>query len=201
MLSNYEQPSKLLLLSEIEQRICEIVSQQLGIPCKDVFRSSRLIEDLHCDSLDLIELFMAVEEAFSVTLPEVPPHAVYKSVFIRQPFRLSDLAEIVYLQQGTGAPQRAGWRNQIVDAAPNPAVPSLTVPFTQLNGRWDGAELREQRPLFEPLAAEQPFPQFRRVTDGMRCVLLPAARVELGRTPWNRCPMNSPCTQSNSMRS
>ena len=187
MFAIHEQTSRRLLLPEIEQRLCEIVSKQLGIPRKDVFPSSRLIEDLHCDSLDLIELFMLLEEAFSVTLPEEPPNAVYKSVFIRQPFRLSDLAEIVYLQQGTGAPQRAGWRNQIEEAAP-----SHSIPFTQLNGRWDGAELREQRLLLEPLATEQPFRQFRRLTDGMRCVLLPSAKVELGANTAESLPDERP---------
>src|SRR4051812_5966083 len=50
-------------------------------------------EDLNCDSLDPVELFIEVEQAFGVTLPDEPTGPVYKAVFTRQGFRLADLAE------------------------------------------------------------------------------------------------------------
>ena len=94
-----------LELSVVVQRVCEIASKQLCIPRDEVRPSSRLIEDLRCDSLDLVELIMEVEDEFLVTLPDEPTNSVGKSIFTRQPFRLSDLAEIVYLQQGSGKPE------------------------------------------------------------------------------------------------
>src|SRR5262245_23718242 len=113
-------------LPEVEELVCDLASNLLCVPRNEVLPSSRLIEDLHCDSLDLIELIMSLEEAFSVTIPNEPPNPVYKAVFTRRPFRLRDLAEAVYLQQGTGTPPRRGWRHQIVGST---AMPS--VPFTQ----------------------------------------------------------------------
>lgn len=61
-----------LRLDEVEQRVCDIASEQLGIPRHRISPSDRIIEDLNCDSLDLVELFMEVEEAFGITLPRIP---------------------------------------------------------------------------------------------------------------------------------
>ena len=46
-----------LRLTKIEQRICDAASEQLNIPRSRISPSDRLLEDLHCDSLDLVELF------------------------------------------------------------------------------------------------------------------------------------------------
>jgi len=97
-----------LRLAEVERRVCDIASEQLGIPRPRVSPGDRIVEDLRCDSLDLVELFMEVEEAFGVTLPDESRNPVFKAVFTRQGFRLADLAELVYLVQGTGAPDREG---------------------------------------------------------------------------------------------
>lgn len=88
--------AKRLRLEEVEQRVCDITSEQLGIPRRQISPSDRLIEDLNCDSLDLVELFMEVEEAFGITLDVKSPNPVFKAVFTRQPFHLSDLAELVF---------------------------------------------------------------------------------------------------------
>ena len=48
-------------LRVVEQRTCKIASEQLGIPLNKVLPTSRLIEDLHCDSLELVELIMVLE--------------------------------------------------------------------------------------------------------------------------------------------
>jgi acyl carrier protein len=47
-----------------------------------------VIEDLHCDSLEVVEFIMALEDAFEVSLPSDPPNSDYKTVFTRTPFRL-----------------------------------------------------------------------------------------------------------------
>jgi formylglycine-generating enzyme len=48
---------------------------------------------------------MAIEETFSITLPFENQDPVYKGVFTRRPFRISHLAELVYLQQGGSTEQ------------------------------------------------------------------------------------------------
>lgn len=163
-----------LQLAEVQQRVCDIASEQLGIARNQISLNDRLIEDLRCDSLELVELFMDLEEAFGVTLPYDPPNSVYKAVFTRQPFRLVDLAELAYLQQGTGTPQRKRWRQAVPE---RPAAAS--VPFTQLGGRWEGRP-PDGSGLFEPIDSDQPLPQYRRRSDGMRCVKIPSAAVEIG---------------------
>jgi formylglycine-generating enzyme len=161
-----------LPLAEIEQRVCDVTSQQLCIPRQRISPRSSMMEDLGIDSLDVVELIMTVEEAFAVTLPDDAPNPVYKAVFTRQPFRLSDLAELVYLQQGTGTPERSWWRQ--TKAAPTAAS---AAPFTQLEGRWHQSG---KQALFEPLRTDGPVRQYRRRSDGMRCVLIPSASVEIG---------------------
>jgi formylglycine-generating enzyme len=163
-----------LTLAEIEQRVCDVTSVELGIDRRQISPRSLMVEDLHCDSLDLIELFVSLEEEFSVTLPGRAPNPVYKTIFTRSPFRLSDLAELVYVQQGTGTPKRKGWRKTVVNP---PTV--AAIPFTQLDGRWQ-KEATSRFPPLEPLKDAGPFLQYRRRSDGMRCVALPAASVEIG---------------------
>jgi acyl carrier protein len=80
----------LLDLEEVEKRVCDIVAKQVGFDRKRVSPGLRMIEDLHIDSLDVIELLMEVEESLGVTLPENAPNPVYKAVFTRQPFRIAD---------------------------------------------------------------------------------------------------------------
>jgi acyl carrier protein len=163
-----------LRLDEVEQKVCDIASEQLGIPRPEISPSDRIIEDLNCDSLDLVELIMEVEEAFGITIPETPTNPVHKALFTRQPFRLADLAELAYLQQGTGSADRRSWRQ-----AREPAVPVASLPFTQLGGRWETTATGEQG-LFEPLETSGRVPQYRRKSDGMRCMLIPSASVEIG---------------------
>src|SRR3954451_20839662 len=120
-----------LRMDEIERRVCDIASIQLGVRRDRISANDRLIDNLGCESLDSVELLMEIEEAFDITLPEGGPDPVYKAVFTRQPFRLGDLAELVYLQQGTGKPERDWWRRPKEDPGSTPT----TFPFTQLDGR------------------------------------------------------------------
>ena len=167
-------PDVRLRLVEIERRVCDIASQDFGIPRDRISPSSRLIDDLGGDSLDMVEMFMEIEEEFGVTLPDRAPNPVYKAVFTRQPSRLADLAELVYLQQGTGRPVRRGW----FGTREEPPVPA-SLPFTQLDGCWARRAGEKQR-LLEPLKVDGAVRQYRRRSDGMRCLLLPSASVEIG---------------------
>lgn len=118
---------------------------------------------------------MELEDEFHVTIPTEPTNPVGKSVFTRQPFRLSDLAEIVYLQQGSGKPERKGWRRTKV-----PDSDCSTIPFSQLSGRWQIDSFHQTHSLFEPLGLENGIRQFRRRSDGMRCFLLPSTETKIG---------------------
>jgi sulfatase modifying factor 1 len=166
-------------LSGVEQRVCDIAAALLGVPRTEVQPSSRLIEDLHCDSLDLIELLLKLEDEFLVTIPNRPTHAVGKAIFTRHPFRLRDLAEFVFLQQGSGRPARPRDRRSRV-----PTAAADTIPFSQLGGRWRSDPATPATALtdalWEPLGVDHGVRQFRRRTDGMRCLLLPAAEFPMG---------------------
>lgn len=168
-------------LPQIQTKICDIIAEQCGVHRADVSPDSRIIEDLHCDSLALVELIMTIEDEFDVALPDHPPHSAYKQVFTRSPFRLRDLAELVYLQQGSGhIPQKSWWRHQ----APLPA--RTIVPFLQLDGRATPADYFTG-PLYTAIGMNaQGFDTFRRCTDGMPCVLIPAAQVTLGSSQGDR---------------
>jgi len=170
-----------LTLTEIESRVCDIASEQLGIARSEVHPGLRLIQDLHCDSLCMLEFFMNVEGAFNVDLPADSQDTVYKSVFTRDPLRLKDFAELVYLQLGSGRPRRARRaRRRWMAQDPAPQAISNGNPFTQLSGRaWPKGD--ESDLLFESLGKNSSgFPTYRRRTDGMICVRIPAADAWIG---------------------
>ena len=55
---------------EIKNRIVEIVANQLGIEEEDVTAEASVIDDLGADSLDVVELVMALEEQFDLEIPD-----------------------------------------------------------------------------------------------------------------------------------
>jgi len=54
----------------IEQRVKEIVGEHLGVEQEEVRPDARFIEDLGADSLDIVELVMALEEEYEVEVPD-----------------------------------------------------------------------------------------------------------------------------------
>lgn len=80
-------------LDQFMQRLCVITAEQLGLDPAEVRPESRIMEDLNCNSLDMIELIMETEDEFGVTIPETPSTPVGKLIFTRAPFRIRDLAE------------------------------------------------------------------------------------------------------------
>lgn len=164
-----------LELGVIEQRVCDVASKLLGIPRKEVRPASRLLEDLKCDSLELVELMMDLEDEFDVTIPKDSDNSLGKSLFTRRPFRLSDFAEIVYLQLGTGKPEQRGLQPKYV-----PGVDASVLPFTQLSGRWPNDASGQTHSSFDPVESNNGVHQFRRRADGMRCVLIPSAEITIG---------------------
>ena len=56
--------------STIEEKVKTIIINQLGVEESVVVGSAKFIEDLGADSLDIVELIMAMEEAFEIEIPD-----------------------------------------------------------------------------------------------------------------------------------
>ena len=52
-----------------EERLCELLSEQLGLGGR-INLGDRLVADLNCDSMDLVEIAMAVEDEFAIDVPD-----------------------------------------------------------------------------------------------------------------------------------
>ncbi|HBV96490.1 MAG: acyl carrier protein [Peptococcaceae bacterium BICA1-7] len=52
------------------EKVKAIISEQLGVDEADVTMESSFIEDLGADSLDIVELVMALEEEFDIVIPD-----------------------------------------------------------------------------------------------------------------------------------
>ncbi|MBD7978831.1 MULTISPECIES: acyl carrier protein [Pseudomonas] len=57
-------------MSTIEERVKKIVAEQLGVKAEEVTNSASFVEDLGADSLDTVELVMALEEEFETEIPD-----------------------------------------------------------------------------------------------------------------------------------
>ena len=54
----------------VEQKVKGIIAEQLGVSEEEIKATSSFIEDLGADSLDIVELVMAMEEEFEVEIPD-----------------------------------------------------------------------------------------------------------------------------------
>jgi acyl carrier protein len=57
-------------MENIEQRVKKIVAEQLGVNEADIKIDSSFVDDLGADSLDTVELVMALEEEFECEIPD-----------------------------------------------------------------------------------------------------------------------------------
>ncbi|HEY8856132.1 MAG TPA: acyl carrier protein [Rugosibacter sp.] len=57
-------------MDNIEQRVKKIVAEQLGVNEADIKNESSFVDDLGADSLDTVELVMALEEEFECEIPD-----------------------------------------------------------------------------------------------------------------------------------
>jgi acyl carrier protein len=55
---------------EITERVKAIIVEQLGVSLEDVKPAASFIEDLGADSLDIVELIMALEEEYELEIPD-----------------------------------------------------------------------------------------------------------------------------------
>ena len=57
-------------MPSVEERVIEIVCENLGVNKEQVTRETKFLEDVGADSLDIVELVMAFEEEFGVEVPD-----------------------------------------------------------------------------------------------------------------------------------
>jgi acyl carrier protein len=57
-------------MSSIEEKVKEIICEQLDVDEKDVVPEASFVDDLGADSLDQVELIMAMEEEFDLSIPD-----------------------------------------------------------------------------------------------------------------------------------
>ena len=57
-------------MAAVEERIKAIIAEQLGVKPEEVTPQASFIDDLGADSLDTVELIMALEEEFNVEIPD-----------------------------------------------------------------------------------------------------------------------------------
>ena len=55
---------------DVEKKVREIIAEQLGLTFEEVTPEATFIEDLGADSLDVVELVMAMEEEFDFEIPD-----------------------------------------------------------------------------------------------------------------------------------
>ncbi len=57
-------------VEEIEQKVIQIVSEQMSVDKNEVSRDTSFVNDLNADSLDTVELVMELEDEFDMTIPD-----------------------------------------------------------------------------------------------------------------------------------
>ena len=57
-------------MASVEERVIDIVAEQLGVSKEQINRETSFVNDLGADSLDTVELVMALEEEFGNEIPD-----------------------------------------------------------------------------------------------------------------------------------
>jgi len=63
---------------DVEAKVKEIIVEQLGVDAEEVTTGASFIEDLGADSLDTVELVMALEEEFDLEIPDEDAEKIAK---------------------------------------------------------------------------------------------------------------------------
>lgn len=61
---------------EVENKVKELVSKSLKLPDDKVALESSFVDDLQADSLDIVELVMALEDEFNIDIPDKDAQAI-----------------------------------------------------------------------------------------------------------------------------
>ena len=57
-------------MAEVEAKVIEIVSDQMGVDKSEITRETSFVNDLNADSLDTVELVMEFEDEFELSIPD-----------------------------------------------------------------------------------------------------------------------------------
>jgi acyl carrier protein len=57
-------------MADVEEKVKKIICEQLDVPEEDVVSTASFVDDLGADSLDQVELIMAMEEEFDISIPD-----------------------------------------------------------------------------------------------------------------------------------
>lgn len=57
-------------MATVEEKVIKIICEQLDVPKDDVVPEASFVDDLGADSLDQVELIMAMEEDFDISIPD-----------------------------------------------------------------------------------------------------------------------------------
>ena len=70
VITNFKGGVILMSSEEIFDKVKEIIIEQLGVPESTITTEASFIDDLGADSLDIVELIMALEEEFDLEIPD-----------------------------------------------------------------------------------------------------------------------------------
>ena len=65
-------------MASVEERVIEIVAEQLGHDKEKITRETNFVNDLGADSLDTVELVMELEEEFNISIPDEAAEKIQK---------------------------------------------------------------------------------------------------------------------------
>lgn len=65
-------------MASIEERVTDIVAEQLGVDKEKISRETSFVNDLGADSLDTVELVMELEEEFDISIPDEAAEKIQK---------------------------------------------------------------------------------------------------------------------------
>lgn len=57
-------------MADIDSKLKKIINEKLGVEESEINRDTNFINDLGADSLDTVELIMAIEQEFNITIPD-----------------------------------------------------------------------------------------------------------------------------------
>ncbi len=60
----------MLTAADIEEKVIQIVSEQMSVDKVEIKRTTSFVNDLNADSLDTVELVMELEDEFDMTIPD-----------------------------------------------------------------------------------------------------------------------------------
>jgi acyl carrier protein len=65
-------------MATVEERVVDIVAEQLGVEKDKISRETSFVNDLGADSLDTVELVMELEEEFNISIPDEAAEKIQK---------------------------------------------------------------------------------------------------------------------------